>query len=301
VGQYVNRGGKTYYKADDGKLYKNYNDALAVANQPQTGYEYGLSLLGVRPDRSAMSGLEYGMQQLKGLAGTPGKPETGLQYGLQLAGNLFNRVGRGASAATIPAAVPPAAKPPMPGLPADNYKEDELAAGLAAQKFRYGAGLPGQQTLVFGVDSSGNVDRSQSDEYKSQMAQYRNLISQKKEQEAEDLGMKIWMQKYGGKLGLTGPNPLMQETANAPSGFGTFVPTQGATPAVLQASEAPLKDDGQVVKTYFAGAGPEGFSPLDAQDQQQEATAAQADMATTVKLPVRDRVAQLRSQVLGGY
>ena len=152
------------------------------------------------------------------------------------------------------------------------------------------AGTVQPAAIVKGLTPTGEVDRSQSDEYKSQMAQYRNLISQKKEQEAEDLGMQMWMQKYGGKLGLTGPNPLMKETANAPSGFGTFVPTQGATPAVLQASEAPLKDDGQVVKTYFAGAGPEGFSPLDAQDQQQEATAAQADMATTVKLPVRNRV-----------
>lgn len=163
------------------------------------------------------------------------------------------------------------------------------------------AGTVQPAAIVSGLTPTGEVDRSQSDEYKSQMAQYRNLISQKKEQEAEDLGMQMWMQKYGGKLGLTGPNPLMQETANAPSGFGTFVPAQGATPAVLQASEAPMKAFGQEVKTYFPGAGPEGFSPLDAQDQQQEATAAQADMATTVKLPVRDRVARLRSQVLGGY
>jgi hypothetical protein len=101
------------------------------------------------------------------------------------------------------------------------------------------------------------------------------------------------MQKYGGKLGLTGPNPLMQETADAPSGFGTFVPTQGPTPALLQASEAPMKAFGEEVKTYFPGAGPEGFSPLDAQDQQQEATASQADMATTAGLSAGDRARNL--------
>lgn len=145
------------------------------------------------------------------------------------------------------------------------------------------AGVVQPGSLVSGLTPSGTVDYSQSDEYKSQMAQYRNLISQKKTQEAEDLGMQMWMQKYGGKLGLTGPSPLMED-------FGGFVPTQGPTPAVLQASEAPLKAFGQEVKTYFPGAGPESFSPLDAQDQQQEATAAQADMATTVKLPVRNRV-----------
>jgi hypothetical protein len=258
VGQYVNRGGKTYYKADDGKLYKNYSDALAVANQPQTGYEYGLNLLGIRPDRNAMSGVEYGMQQLKGLAGTAGKPETGLQYGLQLAGNLFNNFGRGAKAETQ--------------TPTTKEKPAVLPAGTVQPA-----------AIVSGLTPAGEVDRSQSDEYKSQMAQYRNLISQKKTQEAEDLGMQMWMEKYGGKLGLTGPNPLMQD-------FGGFVPTQGPTPAVMQASEAPLKAFGQEVKSYFPGAGPEGFSPLDAQDQQQEATADQADMATTVKLPVRNRV-----------
>jgi len=137
--------------------------------------------------------------------------------------------------------------------------------------------------IVSGLTPTGEVDRSQSDEYKSQMAQYRNLISQKKEQEAEDLGMQMWMKQYGGKLGLTGPNPLMQD-------FGGFVPTQGPTPAVLQASDAPLKAFGQEVKSYFPGAGPEAFNPIDAQDQQQQATADQADMATTVKLPVRNRV-----------
>lgn len=279
MGQYVKRGGKTYYKGDDGKLYKNYNDALAVANQPQTGLEYGLSLLGAKPDRNAMSGLEYGMKQLKGLVGTPGKPETGLQYGLQLAGNLFNGIGRGANAQTIPDAQADLSllgRVMPPGSAAQSFVPAAKPADLPAGIVQPGA-------IVSGLTSAGEVDRSQSDEYKSQMAQYRNLISQKKTQEAEDLGMKIWMQKYGGKLGLTGPNPLMAD-------FDGFVPTQGPTPAVLQASEGPLKAFGQEVKTYFPGAGPEGFSPLDAQDQQQEATAAQADMATTVKLPVRNRV-----------
>jgi len=317
VGQYVNRGGKTYYKADDGKLYKNYNDALAVANQPQTGYEYGLNLLGIRPDRNAMSGVEYGMQQLKGLAGTAGKPETGLQYGLQLAGNLFNNFGRGAKATPQASPYTSISSDQLP--PGAFMNEAGRVGGMTSEDaYRLGgymdemgrvfvpkgmgkppaapqlpppaqpsavipAGTVQPAAIVSGLTPAGEVDRSQSDEYKSQMAQYRNLISQKKTQKAEDLGMQMWMEKYGGKLGLTGPNPLMQD-------FGGFVPTQGPTPAVMQASEAPLKAFGQEVKSYFPGAGPEGFSPLDAQDQQQEATADQADMATTVKLPVRNRV-----------
>ena len=143
------------------------------------------------------------------------------------------------------------------------------------------AGVVQPTAIVKGLTPAGTVDYSQADEYKSQMAQYRNLIAKEKQQEAEDLGMKIWMEKYGGKLGLTGPNPLMKDG---------FIPTQGPTPATLQPSEGPLKAFGQEVKTYFPGAGPEGFNPLDAQDQQQAATASQADMATTVKLPVRNRV-----------
>jgi hypothetical protein len=57
-------------------------------------------------------------------------------------------------------------KPLMPGLPLDDYKTDELAAGLEAEKFRRGAGFPGQQGLVFGLDKTGNVDRTKSDLYK---------------------------------------------------------------------------------------------------------------------------------------
>lgn len=170
----------------------------------------------------------------------------------------------------------PAGMGPMPAAP-------KLPPPSAT---RAPAGMIQRGAIVSGLTPSGSVDYSQNDEYKSQLAQYRNLISQNKIQEAEDLGMKTWMEKYGKSgLGLTGPNPLMQ-------GFGGFVPTQGPTPAVLQASDAPMKAFGQDVKTYFPGAGPESFNPLDAQEQQQAATAAQANNATTagVKIPIRNRV-----------
>lgn len=165
-------------------------------------------------------------------------------------------------------------------------------AAKAKQDTRIG-GLFSPNKIELGLDAQGNVDLTQGDEYKTQMAQYRDLIAKEKQKEAEDLGMKIWMQKYGKSgLGLTGPNPLMQDMTNAPSGFGTFTPTQGPTPAVLQASDAPMKAFGQEVKTFFPGAGPEAFNPLDAQEQQQAATAAQADNATTagMKIPIRNRV-----------
>lgn len=253
VGQYVKRSGKTYYKGDDGKLYKDYA-AAAQANYPTIADR----LLGTNITKPLANILDASPL-------------------INAVGSGFQSFGRSARAALDP-----------------NYAADEYAEQWAQQPLQkpvvkkepptvFPAGVVDSGALVSGLTPAGTVDRSQSDEYKSQMAQYRNLIAKEKQKEAEDLGMKIWMEKYGGKLGLTGPNPLMED-------FGGFIPTQGPTPATLQPSEGPLKAFGQEVKTYFPGAGPEGFNPLDAQDQQQAATASQADMATTVKLPVRNRV-----------
>lgn len=151
--------------------------------------------------------------------------------------------------------------------------------------------------IVSGLTPTGEVDRSQSDEYKSQMAQYRNLISQKKTQEAEDLGMKIWMDKYGktpmaqtgGAVGAY--NPLLAKMFPDTGGYaGTFEPVEE-----FQMGDLGTRAQGEGGYTM------ESLNPMAVQAAQQAATADQADMATTVKLPVRDRVAQLRSQVLGGY
>lgn len=186
--------------------------------------------------------------------------------------------GRGASAATVPAAVPPAAKPPMPGLPAD-YKETELATLIPA-------GTVQPAAIVKGLTPAGEVDRSQSDEYKSQMARYRNLISQKKTQEAEDVGMKIWQEKYG-KTPMAQPggavgayNPLLASTFPETKGYaGTFAPVEE-----IQMGDLGTRAQGESGWTM------ESLNPLATQAAQQEATAAQADMATTVKLPIRNRV-----------
>lgn len=293
VGQYVKRNGKTYYKGDDGKLYKDYSTALAVANRPQTGFEYGLSLLGIRPDRNQPSGLQYGMSQLSGLAGTPGKPETGLQYGLQQAGKLFNSIGRSANAS--------GRAPTDAELLAEGYRplsEEFSAARNKRQIFPaapvlpppvvISAGTVQPGAITKGVTSSGELDYSQGDEYKSQMAQYRNLINQKKTQEAEDLGMQIWMQKYGNSpMGQAGgfigaKNPLLAATFPETGGYAsTFAPVED-----YQMGEFGTRAQGETGYTM------ESLNPLQAQAQQQAATAAQADKATTagVKIPVRNRV-----------
>ena len=285
MGQYVKRSGKTYYKGDDGKLYKDYSAALAAANQPQTGFEYGLSLLGVRPDRNQQSGLEYGMKQLAGLAGVPGQPETGLQYGLQQAGNLFNRLARGANAQEL---ITSQADQSLLGrvMPPGSKKEPFVAKEEATI---IPAGTVQPTAIVKGLTPTGTVDYTQGDEYKSQMAQYQNLINQKKTQEAEDLGMKIWMDKYGktpmGQAGgaIGAYNPLLAATFPETKGFaGTF-----ATPEEVQMGDLGTRAQGEMGPTM------ETLNPLASQAAQQEATAMQADMATTAGMSTGDRARNL--------
>jgi hypothetical protein len=142
-------------------------------------------------------------------------------------------------------------------------------------------------TIVTGLTSTGEVDRSQSDEYKSQLAQYQNLIKKQQTQEAEDLGMKAWSQKYGqtpmgqagGAIGVY--NPLLATTfpdATNP-GYPAFVPAQE-----LAQGDLGTRAQGELGPTM------ESLNPMAAQAAQQTATAQQADKATTVKLPVRNRV-----------
>ena len=148
------------------------------------------------------------------------------------------------------------------------------------------AGTVQPAAIVSGLTPAGTVDRSQGDEYKSQMAQYQNLIKQQKAAEAEDLGMKIWMEKYakspmaqaGGAIGAY--NPLLAATFPETSGYaGTF-----AAPEEIQMGDLGTRAQGEMGPTM------ETLNPLASQAAQQEATAAQADQATTVRLPIRNRV-----------
>jgi len=151
------------------------------------------------------------------------------------------------------------------------------------------AGTVQPGNITKGVTSTGELDRSQGDEYKSQMAQYRNLINQKKTQEAEDLGMQIWMRKYdkspmaqaGGAIGAY--NPLLASMFPETKGFApAFAPEQEE----IQMGDLGTRAQGEMGPTM------ETLNPVAAQAQQQAATAAQADKATTagVKIPVRNRV-----------
>lgn len=250
VGQYVKRNGKTYYKGDDGNLYTSYENAVSRANLNPFG----------RFVRNVSQGLD------KVAANPLFIPQKGFNELTYMANQIaagqtpYANLGRGALAKDIPQNQPV-------NIPAGTVQ-------------------PGNITK--GVTSSGEVDYSQGDEYKSQMAQYQNLVNQKKTQEAEDLGMQIWMQKYGntpmGQAGgfIGAKNPLLAATFPETGGYAsTFAPVED-----YQMGDLGTRAQGETGYTM------ESLNPLQAQAQQQAATAAQADKATTagVKIPVRNRV-----------
>ena len=151
------------------------------------------------------------------------------------------------------------------------------------------AGVVQPNAIVQGLTPTGEVDRTQGDEYKSQMAQYQNLIKQQKQAEAEDLGMKIFMEKYakspiaqaGGAIGAY--NPLLAATFPETKGFtGTFAPVEE-----VQMGDLGTRAQGEMGPTM------ETLNPLASQAAQQEATAMQADMATTAGLSAGDRARNL--------
>lgn len=151
------------------------------------------------------------------------------------------------------------------------------------------AGVVQPGVIVKGLTPAGTVDYTQGDEYKSQMAQYQNLIQKQKQAEAEDLGMKIFMNKYakspiaqaGGAVGAY--NPLLAATFPETKGFaGTFDPVEE-----YEMGDLGTRAQGEMGPTM------ETLNPLAAQAAQQEATATQADMATTAGLSTGDRARNL--------
>lgn len=151
------------------------------------------------------------------------------------------------------------------------------------------AGVVQPGAVVMGLTPAGTVDRAQSDEYKSQLAQYQNLIKEQKQQEAEDLGMKIWMEKYsktpmaqtGGAVGAY--NPLLASMFPETKGYsGTFAPVEE-----IQMGDLGTRAQGEGGPTM------ESLGLLDKQAAQQDATAAQADMATTAGMSAGERARNL--------
>jgi hypothetical protein len=181
-----------------------------------------------------------------------------------------------------------AQRPPMPGLPAD-YKQTELAAGAAAERFRPGAGFPGQQAAerAYQSEKAAVAQQVAQDPALSQYDRDRAAAvasgDQAKMDAVRDQGMAIWQQKYGatpmaqpgGAVGMN--NPLMQSTfgyqAGSAPGQQMGAPTLGPSPLVPQvdptlnpAGPNYLGGEGQPLMNFadprFENMSPEEFQKL---------------------------------------
>ena len=228
----------------------------------------------------AYQGGQRGSKRAPKAKWNPSFPGAGFLFG---PGAFF--AGRGANAATL--------APTDAQLRAEGYRplveplKGPLTDPKPVQVLSAGTVAP-NTTIVTGLTPQGTVDRSGSDEYRSQLAQYGNLITQNKPQEAKDLGMQIWMQKYGqtpmGQAGgaIGAYNPLLANMFPETGGFAA-----GTQPVEeVQMGDLGTRAQGETGYTM------ESLNPVAAQAAQQAATAQQADKATTVKLPIRNRVQQ---------
>lgn len=279
MGQYVTRNGKTYYKADSGKLYKDYL-AATLAMDSTVGED--VQRLG-RATGRALSGLGTAIQ--RGL-GDPGFYQREMTPG-QIPGQLPADYKRAEllAAGQIPGQ-----------LPAD-YKETELRAGQLAEQYRPGAGFPGQQAvIVTGLTPAGEVDRSQSDEYKSIRAQYDKARKELPAAEVLDKGLELWAkanpvlaQKLQEQAYLAplekGPDGMRTATYN-PLMQSTFGYQTGQAPGQFQ----PNYEGEELIAAY---GGQQSPNPLVQQEMQQQATADQAAQATTAGMSVRDKAEDL--------
>jgi hypothetical protein len=110
-----------------------------------------------------------------------------------------------------------------------NYKERELAAGAAAERFRPGAGFPGQQGAA---DRAYQQELSRTAQLTAQdpeLLRYEAARSAAKTQEemnsVRDMGLAMWQEKYG-KTAMGQPggaigsrNPLMDSTFGYQTGM----------------------------------------------------------------------------------
>lgn len=188
----------------------------------------------------------------------------------------------------------------------ENYKTTEQQAGLTAEQFRRGAGFPGQTAqvytvqpavtpIVIGLTPTGEVDRTQSDEYKSTKARYDQLRKAAPEmvmtpeglrEKAVDYGLQQWAKMYP-KLAARQQqgtfNPLMQQTFGYQAGLA---PNQ--IPAGMAADQQTVMGDlgsraqgeggydYEALMAERARREMETLDPLLQQEMQQGFTAAQA-------------------------
>ena len=109
--------------------------------------------------------------------------------------SILGSMGSNLSGSTTSAGL--TSRPPMPGLPA-GYKEQELAAGAAAERFRPGAGFPGQQAAA-DRDYESQKKRAEQLAQQDQLSKKYRVADLTKAyntaatpEEKEKIGLEIW-------------------------------------------------------------------------------------------------------------
>ena len=116
------------------------------------------------------------------------------------------------------------------------YKEQELAAGQAAENFRPGAGFPGQQAERAYQQEKSRVEQLTKQD--PELKRYQDAREAAKTQEemnaARDIGMAIWAAKHGG------PDGLASKVKPGQSGYEAIQRTlyPGGTPASALPAES---------------------------------------------------------------
>ena len=294
MGQYVTRNGKTYYKADSGELYKDYLAAtLAMDSTPgedlqRLGRATSRALSSIGSGISDYFSPESRRQRGINIGAIEGTPLERAEVGQPLV--LGGKLGYKAADGTWQPRGEMDA--PVPGVTGD--------AVYDGQKYSYLDPIAPTPAIVTGLDSTGAVDRRQSDEYKSIRAQYDQARKELPAAEARDKGLELWAQanpELAARLQKPTSNPLMERTFGYQTGQGpgqiTMAPDQETVMGDLGSraqGEGGYNYEALMAERARREQSPD---PLVQQEMQQQATADQAAQATTAGMSTADKADEL--------
>ena len=294
MGQYVTRNGKTYYKADSGELYKDYLAAtLAMDSTPgedlqRLGRATSRALSSIGSGISDYFSPESRRQRGINIGAIEGTPLERAEVGQPLV--LGGKLGYKAADGTWQPRGEMDA--PVPGVTGD--------AVYDGQKYSYLDPIAPTPALVTGLDSTGAVDRRQSDEYKSIRAQYDQARKELPAAEARDKGLELWAQanpELAARLQKPTSNPLMERTFGYQTGQGPGQITMAPDQETVM-GDSGSRAQGEGGYNYEAlmaerARREQSPSPLVQQEMQQQATADQAAQATTAGMSTADKADEL--------
>ena len=294
MGQYVTRNGKTYYKADSGELYKDYLAAtLAMDSTPgedlqRLGRATSRALSSIGSGISDYFSPESRRQRGINIGAIEGTPLERAEVGQPLV--LGGKLGYKAADGTWQPRGEMDA--PVPGVTGD--------AVYDGQKYSYLDPIAPTPALVTGLDSTGAVDRRQSDEYKSIRAQYDQARKELPAAEARDKGLELWAQanpELAARLQKPTSNPLMERTFGYQTGQGPGQITMAPDQETVM-GDSGSRAQGEGGYNYEAlmaerARREHSPSPLVQQEMQQQATADQAPQATTAGMSTADKADEL--------